>query len=87
MAKCFLYGTWFVLSGTGQYLRVSILAKVNHRQESRMREIRLSGSEVGGAELNVPTPIKADSIFYDMIFCYAIILVCGSRSKNESIST
>ena len=31
---------------------MSILDKVNHRPESRMRETRLSGSEGGGAELN-----------------------------------
>ena len=30
----------------------SILLEVNHRPESRMREIRLSGSEGGGTELN-----------------------------------
>jgi len=34
---------------------MSILAKVNHRLESRMREIRLSGSEGGGAESNRPS--------------------------------
>jgi len=34
----------------------SILSEVNHQLESRMREIRLSGSE-GGGTLVLPTPI------------------------------
>jgi len=36
----------------------SILSEVNHQPESRMREIRQSGSEGGGAEQSaLPTPI------------------------------
>ena len=39
----------------------SILCEVNHQLESRMREIRTSGSEGGGAGTQsvLPTPIKA----------------------------
>jgi hypothetical protein len=33
---------------------LSILFEVNHRRERRVREIRLHGSEGGGAELNRP---------------------------------
>jgi hypothetical protein len=42
-----------------------IFLKVNHQLESRMREIRQSGSE-GGAKLTfVPTPISAQAAFAD----------------------
>ena len=35
-----------------------ILVEVNHRPESRMREIRQSGSEGGGPKpIGLPTPI------------------------------
>jgi hypothetical protein len=34
-----------------------ILVEVNHQLESRMREIRQSGSEGGGACVALPTPI------------------------------
>ena len=38
---------------------MSTLSEVNYQLESRMREIRLSGSEGGGAnQSSLPTPIK-----------------------------
>jgi hypothetical protein len=45
--------------------------KVNHQLESRMREIRQSGSE-GGAKLTfVPTPILAPASAWVVIFITA----------------
>ena len=41
-----------VLHDHGPESSVSILSKVNHQPESRMREIRTSGSEGGGVQLN-----------------------------------
>ena len=52
LAKSILCQAWVVLSCNGPCSGVSILDEVNHQLESRMREIRLSGSEGGGTELN-----------------------------------
>ncbi len=64
LAECFLYRAWAVLSATGPYLRASILVKVNHQPESRMREIRPSGSEGGGSRIQsaLPTPMILPSL-------------------------
>ena len=44
--------------------RPSVLIEVNHRLESRMREIRLSGSEGGGANSIVsPYPYHDGDFF------------------------
>ena len=48
-------------------LRWPIFLKVNHQLESRMREIRQSGSE-GGAKLTfVPTPISAQALAWVLV--------------------
>ena len=52
LAKSILCRAWVVLSCDGPCSSSSILDEVNHQLESRMREIRLSGSEGGGTELN-----------------------------------
>ena len=41
-----------ILVSTFPSISVSILNEANHQLESRMREIRTSGSEGGGAEIN-----------------------------------
>ena len=46
----------------GPYRSLSILTKVNHQRESRMREIRLSGSEGGAAQFNGSSLPLFDSI-------------------------
>ena len=48
----FLCRAGAVLHGRSPCDGLSILSEVNHRLESRMREIRLSGSEGGGTEAN-----------------------------------
>jgi hypothetical protein len=50
LAQCFLCGAGVDLSCSGPCAVASILSQVNHQLESRMREIRLSGSEGGGAK-------------------------------------
>src|SRR5579863_7992558 len=52
MAERLLCRARAVQSGGGPCPSRSILSEVNHQLESRMREIRLSGSEGGGAEFN-----------------------------------
>ena len=53
LAKCVLSGTWAVLFGRRPCCRVSVTVIVlNHRLESRMREIRLSGLEEGAGQPN-----------------------------------
>ena len=53
LAKCVLSGAWAVLSCRRPCRRVSVTTIVlNHRLESRMREIRLSGLEGGAGQLN-----------------------------------
>src|SRR5579863_8341322 len=61
MAERLLCRARAVQSGGGPCPSRSILSEVNHQLESRMREIRLSGSEGGGAEFNrlSLTPIQA----------------------------
>ena len=41
-------------------LRLADLHESNHQLESRVREIRLPGSEGGALVTNVPTPIRID---------------------------
>jgi hypothetical protein len=63
MAQYLLLRGWLVLLTTSVRCGLPIFLKVNHQLESRMREIRQSGSE-GGAKLTfVPTPILAQAIF------------------------
>ena len=44
-----------------QRMRRPIFLKVNHRLESRMPEICLSGSEGGAKQAFVPTPIRSQA--------------------------
>jgi hypothetical protein len=50
--ECVLFGAWAVQSGKSPCEGLSTHLRVNHQLESRMREIRQSGSEGGG-----PNPI------------------------------
>src|SRR5690606_35694364 len=49
LAQRLLHCARAVLSGPGPCAGVSVLSQVTHQLESRMREIRPSGSEGGGA--------------------------------------
>ena len=52
LAQQLLRSAWAVLPGRRPCRFRSILTQVNHQLESRMREIRLSGSEGGGPQTN-----------------------------------
>src|SRR6266478_1810850 len=53
-------------------LRLADLHESNHQLESRVREIRLPGSEGGALVTNVPTPIQIPShAMHDEIRTYA----------------
>ena len=61
LAQCFLCRPWVVLPYRSPPSGLSIRSAVNHRLESRMREIRTYGSEQGVAgQPAVPTPISLD---------------------------
>ncbi len=47
---------WWSVAAAGRW--PSVLYEVNHQLESRMREIRLSGSEGGGATNRLSLPLS-----------------------------
>jgi len=53
-----LHGAWALQPGKSPREGMSTHLWVNHQLESRMREIRQSGLEGGGAHKALPTPIK-----------------------------
>jgi len=61
MAKYLLLRGGLVLLKTSTYCGMPIFLKGNHRLESRMHEICLSGSEGGAKPTFVPTPIRSQA--------------------------
>ena len=54
MAKSILPGPWVLQPGSSPSCFDPVLIRQHHRPESRMREIRMSGSEGGAVQINAP---------------------------------